>query len=35
MAPEIFKKQQCFKSDIWACGIILYILFTGEPPFDL
>jgi serine/threonine protein kinase len=35
MAPEIINKTE-FKGppvDIWACGIVLYLLVTGEFPF--
>ena len=34
MAPEIWKKGYNEKCDIWACGIILYILLCGYPPFS-
>ena len=33
-APEAFDGKLNFKCDLWACGIIMYILLTGEPPFD-
>jgi len=33
MAPEIWKKGYNEKCDVWACGIILYILLSGYPPF--
>jgi serine/threonine protein kinase len=35
MAPEIVKKQSYsgFAADIWALGIILYIMLTGKHPF--
>ena len=35
MAPEIYLKQEydC-KVDMWAIGIILYIMATGKHPFD-
>jgi len=35
MSPEIVKRQEyCgFKSDIWACGIILFSMMFGRTPF--
>ena len=34
MSPEIIKKGESDeKADVWACGIIMYFLFSGNPPF--
>ena len=33
-SPEIIKKEKYGKPvDMWACGVILYILMVGYPPF--
>ena len=36
LAPEIISKNRKYteKCDIWSCGIIMYILLTGKPPFN-
>ena len=36
LAPEIISKKRKYteKCDIWSCGIIMYILLTGKPPFN-
>ena len=33
MAPEIVKGKYNEKCDLWSCGIILYVLLKGVPPY--
>ena len=34
MAPETIRESYDEKVDVWACGVILYTLITGRPPFS-
>ena len=32
-SPEVIEEKYDFECDEWSCGVMMYILLTGDPPF--
>ena len=34
MAPEVINERYGKESDLWSCGVTLYLMLSGRPPFQ-
>lgn len=34
MSPQVIRKQYTAKADLWACGVVAFILLSNKWPFD-